>query len=134
MWATMESNRGTVYIVDDDRSVRRALLRLARSAGLDARAFATGSEFLADRHSPLPACVVLDLRLPDMHGLEVLRKLARSDPDVRAIVLTGYGDELTRREALFGGAMAFLAKPVDEQVLLDAIQRALAEPSVGSPS
>jgi FixJ family two-component response regulator len=128
----MDSDRGTVYILDDDPSVRRALQRLARSAGLEPRAFGTGSEFLARADDTPHACVVLDLRLPDMHGLEVQRKLARSHPGVHVIVLTGYGDELTRRDALLGGAVAFLAKPVDEQVLLDAIRRALARPACGS--
>jgi FixJ family two-component response regulator len=128
----MEPERGTVYILDDDPSVRRALQRLARSAGLEVRVFATGSEFLSSAREPLPACVVLDLRLPDMHGLEVQRKLARTAPDVQVIVVTGYGDELTRREALHAGAVAFLAKPVDEQVLLEAIRRALAAPRCGS--
>lgn len=128
----MHSGRGTIYIVDDDPSVRRALERLARSAGLDVCVFATGGEFLGYPRESLPACVVLDLRLPDMHGLEVQRKLARIDPDMHVIVLTGYGDELTRREAIHAGAVAFLAKPVDEQVLLEAIRRALALPRCGS--
>jgi FixJ family two-component response regulator len=133
MLGTMGANRGTVYIVDDDPSVQRALQRLARSAGLTSRVFGTGAEFLAATHGPRPACVVLDLRLPDMHGLEVQRKLAHTDPDVRVIVLTGYGDELTRREALLGHAVAFLSKPVDEQVLLDAIRWAFAESCGASP-
>jgi two-component system C4-dicarboxylate transport response regulator DctD len=68
-----------------------------------------------------------------MHGLELQRKLAQIEPDVRVIVLTGYGDELTRREAMLGRAVAFLAKPVDEQVLLGAVRRALAEPRGGPP-
>jgi FixJ family two-component response regulator len=123
-----------VYIVDDDSSVRRALERLAFSEGLNSRAFGTGSEFLADAHCDPPACVVLDLRLPDMHGLEVQRKLGQTHPDVRVIVLTGYGDDLARREELLGRAVAFLSKPVDEQVLLAAIRRALAESVAGSQS
>jgi FixJ family two-component response regulator len=123
----MDPSVGTVYIVDDDLSVGRALQRLVLSVGLNAIVFGSGSAFLACTRT-LPACLVLDLRLPDMHGLEVQRKLARTDPDVRVIVVTGYGDELTRREALRGGALAFLPKPVDEQVLINAIRRALSEP------
>jgi FixJ family two-component response regulator len=130
----MDSNRGLVYIVDDDPSVRRALQRLVVAAGLETFGFSSGAEFLAHSHAALPACVVLDLRLPDMHGLELQRTLARTDPDVRVVVLTGYGDELTRREAILGGAVAFLAKPVDEQVLLGAVWRALAESRRGSPT
>jgi FixJ family two-component response regulator len=126
MSAAMDVARGTVCIVDDDPSVRRALQRLAGSAGLNVALFGTGAELLAALVPP-PACVVLDLRLPDMHGLEVQRKLARTNPNLRVIVLTGYGDELTRRDALLGGAVAFLAKPVDEHVLLKAIQCALTK-------
>lgn len=122
-----------VYIVDDDASMRRALDLLAQSVDLAARGFATGGEFLAAEHGMRPACVVLDLRLPDMHGLEVQRRLARTDPDLGVVIVTGYGDELTRREALAGGAVAFLSKPFDDQMLVEAIQRALAgrQPGAG---
>ena len=124
----MRSESGLVYIVDDDPSVRRALSRLAQSAGFEARGFATGSDFLTAERPGGRACVVLDLRLPDMHGLEVQRRLARTDPDLRVVVVTGYGDDLTRREALTAGALAFLSKPFDDQTLLEAIRRALADP------
>lgn len=122
-----------VYIVDDDASMRRALDLLVQSVDLGAQGFATGGEFLAAEHGMRPACVVLDLRLPDMHGLEVQRRLARTDPDLGVVVVTGYGDELTRREALAGGAVAFLSKPFDDQMLVEAIQRALAgrQPGAG---
>src|SRR5262245_8271387 len=89
-----------VYIVEDDASMRRALERLAESVGFDCHGFASGGEFLAANHESRPACVVLDLRLPDMHGLELQRRLARSDPGLKIVVVTGYGDDLTRREAL----------------------------------
>jgi FixJ family two-component response regulator len=122
----MQAAKPMVYIVDDDASVRRALDLLAQSVDLEARGFATGGEFLAAEHGTRPACVVLDLRLPDMHGLEVQRRLAHTDPDLGVVVVTGYGDELTRREALAGGAVAFLSKPFDDQMLVEAIHRALA--------
>ena len=125
----MEPERPVVYIVDDDSSVRRALERLAHSGGFEARGFATGHEFLDSEHRSRPACVVLDLRLPDMHGLEVQRRLARTDPGLNVVVVTGYGDELTRREALAAGAIAFLSKPFDDRMLLDAIRRALNGPA-----
>jgi FixJ family two-component response regulator len=128
----MPTGGAVVYIVDDDPSVRRALERLAQSAGFEARGFATGSDFLAAERADRPACVVLDLRLPDMHGLEVQRRLARTDPGLPVVVVTGYGDDLTRREALAAGATAFLGKPFDDQALLDAIRRALAEPTSAS--
>jgi FixJ family two-component response regulator len=122
----MPTEAGVLYIVDDDPSVRRALERLAQSAGFEARGFATGTEFLEADRAEGPACVVLDLRLPDMHGLEVQRRLARTDPGLPVVVVTGYGDDLTRREALASGATAFLSKPFDDQTLLDAVRRALA--------
>lgn len=121
----MDTTKPMVYIIDDDASMRRALDLLAQSVDLEARGFASGGEFLAAEHGARPACVVLDLRLPDMHGLEVQRRLTHTDPDLGVIVVTGYGDELTRREALAGGAVAFLSKPFDDQMLVEAIQRAL---------
>lgn len=127
----MDAGKPVVYIVDDDPSVRRALRRLAQAAGFEARTFASGGEFLAGV-SPGPGCVLLDLRLPDMHGLEVQRRLARTNPEVGVVVITGYGDDLTRREALAAGAVACLAKPFDDKVLLEAMQKALERPSNGT--
>jgi FixJ family two-component response regulator len=124
--------RGIVYIVDDDAPMRRALERLTEVAGFDTRGFATGAEFLAADHGSRPACVILDLRLPDMHGLEVQRRLRRSDPELGVVIVTGYGDDLTRREAVEGGAVAFLSKPFDDQMLLDAIRDAMAGPKRGA--
>ncbi len=129
----MRTGDARVYIIDDDPSVRRALERLTQSAGFEARGFATGSEFLAAERAGGPACVVLDLRLPDMHGLELQRRLARTDPGLPVVVVTGYGDDLTRRQALAAGAAAFLPKPFDDQMLLDAIRRALAGPNGAHP-
>ena len=118
-----------VYIVEDDCSMRRALERLVQSAGFEAQSFASGGEFLASRHRGRPSCVILDLRLPDMHGLEVQRRLARTDPDLMVVIVTSYEDELTRREALGAGAVALLSKPFDDRILLEAIGRALGDPS-----
>lgn len=112
--------------------MRRALERLAQSAGFEAHGFASGGEFLTAKHGRRPACVVLDLRLPDMHGLEMQRRLARTDPGLKVVVVTGYGDELTRREALGAGAVAFLSKPFDDGILLKAIRRALRNSSAES--
>ncbi len=126
----MEFEGAIVYILDDDPSVRRSLERLARSAGFEAWGFATAAEFLAAQRERRPACLVLDLRLPDMHGLDVQRQLTRMDPSLRVVVLTGHGDDRARREALAGGAVAFLSKPCDDEELLDAIRQALG----GSPA
>jgi two-component system response regulator FixJ len=130
----MNSGAGVLYIVDDDPSLRRALERLAQSLGLDARSFATGAEFLAGDHDERPGCVLLDLRLPDMHGLEVQRRLTQTHPDLRVVIITAYGDDLLRREALDEGAVAVLAKPFDDQSLRQAIARALAGPPARTES
>jgi two-component system response regulator FixJ len=119
---------GVVYIVDDDPSLRRAIERLAQSLGLEARSFASGSDFLGAPHDDRPACVVLDLRLPDMHGLEVQRRLALAHPDLRVVITTAYGDDAVRQEALAAGALAVLAKPFDDHSLRQAIATALAGP------
>jgi FixJ family two-component response regulator len=121
----MNPELGLVYVVDDDASVRRSIERLAQSMGLEARGFATGLEFLAARREPRRACVVLDQRLPDMHGLDVQRQLARTDPELPVIVITAHGDEFSRREALAARAVAFLAKPFDDNSLREAIWRSL---------
>jgi FixJ family two-component response regulator len=128
----MGEDRGIVFIVDDDAPMRRALARLTEGAGFRTRGFTSGAEFLAADHGSRPACVVLDLRLPDMHGLEVQRRLARSNPELGVVIVTGYGDDLTRREALEAGAVAFLSKPFDDQMLLDAIREAMAGPKKGA--
>jgi FixJ family two-component response regulator len=124
----MDVDQPVVYIVDDDASVRRALKRLARAAGFEPRTFASGGEFLAAVTSERPACVLLDLRLPDMHGLQVQRRLAKTNPGIGVIVITGYGDDLTRHEALNAGAIVCLSKPFDDQVLLEAMKKALDGP------
>jgi FixJ family two-component response regulator len=123
-----QEHGGMVYIVEDDALMRRALVRLTEAAGFAAQGFATGEEFLAADHGSLPACVILDLRLPDMHGLEVQRRLRRSDPQLGVVIVTGYGDDLTRREAAESGAVAILSKPFDDEMLLDAIRDAMAGP------
>ena len=125
----MQTERAVVYIIDDDSSVRRALQRLVHSAGYEARGFSSGAEFLTSEHSFRPGCVVVDLRLSDMHGLEFQRRVAGTDPGLPVIVLTAFDDELTRRDALQNGAVAFLSKPFDDQLLLEAIRVALG----GSP-
>ena len=125
----MEGKPSVIYIVDDDASVRTALESLARSVGFEARGFASAAEFLTGEHGSRPACVVLDLQLPDMHGLEVQRRLAKTDPDLMVVVLTGSWDDRTRHEALAAGAVSVLSKPLDPQILLEAMRRALAGPA-----
>ena len=117
--------RPIVYVVDDDPSVRRALVRLIRATGFEAAASETARDFLASDHSRRPACLVLDVRLPGMSGPELQRRLAASEPDLRIVAITAHGDEALRRQMLEMGAVAFLSKPFDDEELLEAIDRAL---------
>ena len=116
-----------VFVVDDDPSVLRALERLIGSAGFTVEAFESASSFL--RRAPHPegaACLVLDLQLPDLSGLDLQNKLANSGHPMSIVFLSGTGDVPAAAKAMRGGAVDFLVKPVDEPQLLDAISRALA--------
>jgi len=112
-----------VFAVDDDPSMREALSRLFRSIGMRARIFASAEEFLAFSRPDAPACVVLDVRLPGLSGLELQRKLA--DVAIPIIFITGHGDIPMSVQAMKAGAVEFLTKPFRDQVLLDAIQQAI---------
>ena len=111
-----------VYVVDDDASAREGVARLIRSAGLMTKTFATGEEFLATPRSNMPSCLVLDVNLPGLNGLELQQELAKSRPQVPIIFLTGHGDIPMTVRAVKAGAANFLTKPVDDEALLDAIR------------
>lgn len=114
-----------VVVMDDDPSIRRALDRLLRSAGLSVETFASAAEFLA-RESPVqPMCLVLDIHLPDMNGLDVLRRIIAADQGLPVLIITGETDPELRERALRAGASAFLSKPFEEDQLLREIHRAL---------
>jgi FixJ family two-component response regulator len=115
----------TVFIVDDDQGVRQAVQDLVESVGLHAEAFATGQEFLDSKPSSRPSCLVLDVRLPQMSGLDFQRKLAEAGVQIPIIFITAHGDIPMSVRALKAGAIEFLAKPFRDQDLLDAIQQAL---------
>jgi FixJ family two-component response regulator len=115
-----------VVVVDDDPSIRRALTRLLRSASLDAESFASAGELLAQNGFFHPACLILDVHLPDMNGISLLRQLVAAAPGRPVVMITGDRDPELRRQALQAGAVAVLAKPFDEQRLLDEVRRALA--------
>ena len=114
-----------VYIVDDDESVRRALGRLLRSAGLDHQPFGSGEEFFADAADKSGGCLVLDLQMPSMTGHELLDRLRSRGMTIPVIALSAQDDGETRERARTLGAVAFFRKPVDQQALLDAIRWAL---------
>ena len=113
-----------VSIVDDDISVRESLELLVRSAGWDAEMFATAGEFLARPRAHMPSCVVLDVRLPDMNGLELQKRLVIERAATPVIVITGYADIPMAVEAMKGGAFEFLTKPLGADEFLAAVQRA----------
>ena len=114
-----------VFIVDDDRDVRDSLRRLLTSVGLIAEVFDTAQAFLTARRPDAPSCLVLDVRLPGLSGLDLQRELAAADISVPIIFLTGYGDIPMSVRAMKAGATEFLTKPFREQDLLDAIRHAI---------
>lgn len=114
-----------VFVVDDDHAVREGVADLLRSVGVPVRAFATAQEFLSHKRPDAPACLVLDVRLPGMSGLELQREIARSAEPLPVIFITGHGDVPMSVSAMKEGAVEFLTKPFREQDLLDAVQQAL---------
>jgi FixJ family two-component response regulator len=110
-----------VYIVDDDEAVRTGLSRLMRSAGFEARAFDSAEQFLCSLKTERPACVLLDITMPNVTGLEVQARLREKGIKVPVIAVSARDDEETRRLARELGVQFFLRKPVDDQALLDAI-------------
>jgi FixJ family two-component response regulator len=119
----------TVFIVDDDRSMRQAIQDLVESVGLSAEAYATGQEFLRRQLTSHPSCLVLDVRLPQMSGLDLQRQLAETGRQIPIIFITAHGDIPMSVRALKSGAVEFLTKPFRDQDLLDAIQQALQRDS-----
>ncbi len=121
----MTAERPIVFVVDDDVRVRDALSSLLASAGLDVAAFASGTEFRDAEKPDAPACLVLDLELPDIHGLELQRELAdREAPPI--VFITGHGDVPSSVKAMKAGAIEFLSKPFGDEELLRAIDTAIA--------
>jgi len=114
----------TVFIIDDDRGMRQAIQDLVESVGLRAESFATGEEFLKRKRTNDPSCLVLDVRLPQMSGLDFQRQLAEAGMQIPIIFVTAHGDVPMSVRALKSG-VEFLTKPFRDQDLLDAIQQAL---------
>jgi FixJ family two-component response regulator len=115
----------TVFIIDDDRGMRQAVQDLVESVGLRAESFATGQEFLNKKRTSDPSCLVLDVRLPQMSGLDFQDRLAEIGMQIPIIFITAHGDVPMSVKALKSGAVDFLTKPFRDQDLLDAIQQAL---------
>ena len=114
-----------VAIVDDEEPVRKALCRLLLASGLKAQAFSSGQNFLDSIGARRPDCVILDLHMPGLSGLQVLQQLQSFRFALPAIVITGHDEPLTRERCLSAGASAYLRKPLDEEVLLETIDKAV---------
>jgi len=119
------ANDATVFVIDDDGRMRAAMQRLLKSVGLRAEAFASPQEFLRRKLPDGPSCLILDVRLPGMSGLDVQRKLTETGLQIPVIFITGHGDIPMTVKAMKSGAVEFLTKPFRDQDLLDAIQQAL---------
>jgi len=116
-----------VSIIDDDASVRKGLARLVRSAGYDVETFASAHEYLARPRAEDPCCLLLDVRMPGLSGLELQEALARTGHRVSIVFLSGHGDIPGTVKAMKSGAVDFLTKPVDDRELLGTIERAVAK-------
>jgi FixJ family two-component response regulator len=122
----MDQGLPTVFIVDDDASVRQAIEDLLESVGLHSKCFPSAQEFLSSEHGRGPSCLVLDVRLPGISGLDLQRELTKAALRIPIIFITGHADIPMTVKAMKSGAVEFLTKPFREQELLDAIQRSLA--------
>src|SRR6185295_12264151 len=118
----MGTDTDTIHIVDDDPAVREALSSFLRASGKHVRAFTSGTEFLSFERDKRPACLILDLKMPGLNGLDVQRFVSATIP---IIFITGHADVDSTVKAMKGGASDFLTKPVDGALLLAAIERAL---------
>ena len=121
----MTESEAIVFVVDDDAQTRDALKNLMRSVGLHVEVFASAQDFLRSKRPDVPACLVLDVRLRGLSGLDLQKRMAEAKIEVPIIFITGYGDIPMTVQAMKAGAVEFLTKPFRNQELLDAIQQAL---------
>ncbi len=122
---------GIVFVVDDDSSVRKAAARLFRTAGFQVETFATAQEFLAYSRPDLPSCLVLDVRMPGLSGVELQEQLAAYDTDLPIVFLTGHGDIPMTVKAMKAGAVDFLPKPVSDERLRAVVEDAMTTHALG---
>jgi len=116
---------GVVFVVDDDAAFRDSLNNLLRSIGVRVETFASAREFLSSQRRNTPACVVLDVRMPGLSGLDLQKRMADAEIAIPIVFVTGHGDIPMSVQAMKAGAVEFLTKPFRDQELLDAVQRAL---------
>ena len=122
---TVASTEPVIFVVDDDDSMRQALARLFYSVKLPVQTFASAQEFLRSERPDVPSCIVLDVRLPGLSGLDFQAELARKDIRIPIVFITGHGDIPMTVQAMKAGAIDFLQKPFRDQDLLDAVARAI---------
>ncbi|HLN49800.1 MAG TPA: response regulator [Steroidobacteraceae bacterium] len=121
-----------IAVVDDEDSVRKAVLRVLRAAGFCARGFATGAEFLNSWHFDRPDCLVLDLQMPGLSGIEVQKSLISAGAQFPIVIITAYDAPSVREECIRQGAAAYLCKPLDIGALLHAVERVSSPPAGAS--
>src|SRR5713226_5083697 len=114
-----------VFVVDDDEGIRQSLKNLIGSVGLQVKVFASAQEFLRSKLTDVPGCLVLDVRLPGLSGLDLQKRMVEAHMEIPIIFITGHGDIPMTVRAMKAGAVEFLTKPFRDQDLLDAIQQAL---------
>jgi DNA-binding NtrC family response regulator len=129
----MHEDTPCVFIVDDDRAMRESLSDLLRSMGLNVQTFASAHEFLTSPRPDAPSCLVLDVQLPGLSGLDLQQELAKGNAPIPIIFITGYGDIPMTVRAMKAGAIEFLTKPCRDQDLLDAIQHAITRDRQRAP-
>jgi FixJ family two-component response regulator len=121
----MGKAESSVFIIDDDPLYRRSTERLLRSVGFSVQSFASASDFLSSRRPNVPSCLVLDVRLPGLSGLDLQRELVEAGTQMPIIFVTGHGDIPMTVQAMKAGAVEFLTKPFRDQALLDAVRQAI---------
>jgi FixJ family two-component response regulator len=122
----MSGSRSLVYVIDDDESMRRSIKRLLKAHGLEAETFPSADEFLCLPRAARPSCLVLDLSLPGMSGIDLQKEMERRNLNLPIVFITGHGDIPTSVEAMKGGAIDFLPKPFSSKALIEAVERAIA--------
>ena len=123
----MRGSEPVVFVVDDDESVRKALKRLVQSVGMNVETFATARDFLSRPHYEGPSCLVLDVRMPGLSGLDLQQELMKANLTVPIIFITGHGNIPMSVQAMKAGAVDFLEKPFEDQALLDLIHNAIEQ-------
>jgi FixJ family two-component response regulator len=114
-----------IAVVDDEESVRKAVVRVLQVAGFTARGFASGAEFLESRPTEPPDCVLLDLQMPDLTGMEVLQSLRTAGADFPIVIITAVDSPTLREQCMSAGAIAYLCKPLDIRALVQVVSRPL---------